>query len=578
MSATYRLAFPPPVAAAAPVLDEAQRAVVRHRGGPLLVLAGPGTGKTTTIVEAVVDRVSEGLAPDRVLVLTFSRRAAAELRERITARLGVTVATPAAWTFHAFCYALVRAYGDAQPGSPPVRLLSAPEQDVVVRDLLSGSAELDTVPWPLQLRASLRTRGLAEEVRGVLARCREVGLEPTGLAQLAAQADRDDWTAVAAFFAEYLDVLDALGALDYAELVHRAVSIAGRPDVRADLRARFPVVFVDEYQDTDPAQEALLGQLAGDGRNLVVVGDPDQAIYAFRGADVDGLLRFPERFPTADRSPAPILSLRTSRRAGTALLSASRAVARRLSLHGLPTAALREHRELLSADSLPAGEVTVRTYPSAGAEAEAVADLLRRAHLETGLPWARMAVLVRSGVRSIPLLRRVLSAAGVPLEVAGDELPLAREPGVAPLLLALRCADEPAELTAERARALLLSPLVGADPAQLRRLGRALREAERASLRSQDGPEHLPRSSSELIREAVAAPLTLGAVPDTIAAPAQRLGALLDRARAALAGVDGSPEQALWELWSGSAWSRRLPAAADRGGAGGRAADRDLDA
>ena len=116
--------------------------------------------------------------------------------------------------------------------------------------------------------------------------------------------------------------------------------------------------------------------------------------------------------------------------------------------------------------------VEVRTYPSVGAEAEAIADALRREHLERDTPWGRMAVLVRSGVRSIPLLRRVLSAAGVPVEVAGDELPLAREPAVAPLLLALRCADAlrtdagtEAVVTEEVVRLLLTGPLVRCDPA-----------------------------------------------------------------------------------------------------------------
>src|SRR3954447_10188268 len=113
----YRLvrsAEPPAdaVAAQRPQLDPAQQAVVDHPGGPLLVLAGPGTGKTTTLVESVVARIERGAAPDSILVLTFSRRAAADLRTRIAGRLGRTVVTPLAMTFHAFCYALVRRFAD----------------------------------------------------------------------------------------------------------------------------------------------------------------------------------------------------------------------------------------------------------------------------------------------------------------------------------------------------------------------------------------------------------------------------------------------------------------------------------
>src|SRR5690348_17680453 len=99
----YRLVRTPPPAARRLVPDPAQQAALDHPGGPLLVLAGPGTGKTTTLVEAVARRIEGGLRPDEVLVLTFSRKAASELRERISARLGVPTAGPSAWTFHAFC-------------------------------------------------------------------------------------------------------------------------------------------------------------------------------------------------------------------------------------------------------------------------------------------------------------------------------------------------------------------------------------------------------------------------------------------------------------------------------------------
>ena len=109
----YRLTRGPMTLPARPMLDASQRAVVDHPGGPLLVLAGPGTGKTTTLVECVVDRIERrGVAPDSILVLTFSRKAVVDLRARIAARLGRTTVTPMAMTFHAFCYALVRRFGN----------------------------------------------------------------------------------------------------------------------------------------------------------------------------------------------------------------------------------------------------------------------------------------------------------------------------------------------------------------------------------------------------------------------------------------------------------------------------------
>ncbi|SNQ45902.1 DNA helicase UvrD [Frankia canadensis] len=572
--AGYRL-LPAPVAAPARlVADAAQRQVIEHAGGPLLVLAGPGTGKTATLVESVAARVEAGADPRSILVLTFSRRAAAELRERITARLGPAGGGrgPGAWTFHAWCLALLRAHDRPAP-SGGFRLLSGPEQDARLRELIDGSREDGRPAWPPALARCLGTRGFTEEVRALLARAREVGLEPVGLAQLARRTARPEWSALAEFYEMYLDVFGFEGALDYADLVHRAAAVAGGAEAADALRTRYRHVFVDEYQDTDPAQERLLRALAGGGGDLVAFGDPDQSIYAFRGAEVAGLLDFPQRFPTADGRPAPIVALRTCRRMAPAPLLASRQVARRLPAAGLPVPALRAHRDLTGRADLGDGLVEARTYPSAGAEAEAVADLLRREHLERGTPWRAMAVLVRTAER-IGRLRRALVAAGVPVSVDGDDLPVAQEPAAALLLLALRCADDPAgALTADAARTLLTSPLGGADPAGVRELGRALRAFDR------DGGAIQPAASAELVRDAVADPdRLLLRVPDEVARPARRVGGLLRAGRRALRDPDGTPEQALWELWSASGWQERLVAASAGGGAAGRAADRDLDA
>lgn len=579
-SGGYRLLRTAPEPVTPPEADAAQRAVVEHTGGPLLVLAGPGTGKTTTLVEAVAERVRRGTDPDRILVLTFSRKAAGELRDRMAARMG-GAAAPQATTFHSFCYALVRAHQAPELFADPLRLLSGPEQDLTVRELLAGQAELERrertrVRWPDELRAALTTRGFADEVRAVLARSRELGLGPRALAAFAGRTGRPDWSAAAGFLAEYLDVLDLQGVVDYAELVHRAVLLAGRGEVARHLATAYEAVYVDEYQDTDPAQVRLLQALAGGGRHLVAFGDPDQSVYAFRGADVNGILGFPEDFRHADGRPADVRVLTTSRRSGAALLAATRLLTRRMPLTRLPAAAVRAHRELSPVRE--GGSVDVRTYPTPGAELDGVADVLRRAHLEDGVPWSDMAVLVRAGSRSLPVLRRALTSAGVPVDIDGDDLPLRDEPAVAPLLLALRvCAEAAlsdagqAGLRVEDALTLLGSPLGGMDAADLRRLGRALREEERAA------GVAVPRPSDELIAEALAEPERLVAHDPSYARGAQRLGGLLRRGRELLSG-GGTAEEALWELWDGTPWPGRLERSAARGGAAGRNADRDLDA
>ena len=314
----YRLVRRPLPAASAPRLDQAQQQVVDHEGGPLLVLAGPGTGKTTTIVAAVADRIERrGIAPERILVLTFSRKAAAELRERITARLRRTTREPLAVTFHSYAYALARREF-VLAGDEPPRLLSAPEQLLEVRRMLRGEAQDGGARWPERLRPALATRGFAEEVRDLLLRAAERGLDGRGLRQLGKQRDRDDWMAAAAFLDRYAARFDLapVPAYDYAEIVRIAAALLGREETRQRERGAYDVVLVDEYQDSDPAQESLLMALAGDGRELIAVGDPDQSIYAFRGADVRALTEFPDRFRTADGHPAPVVALRACRRSG----------------------------------------------------------------------------------------------------------------------------------------------------------------------------------------------------------------------------------------------------------------------
>ncbi|MFD8146833.1 ATP-dependent helicase [Streptomyces sp. NPDC059708] len=667
----YRLVRTGPRQVAPPVLDAAQRAVVDHTGGPLLVLAGPGTGKTTTLVEAAAARVEAGTDPARVLILTFSRKAAVELRDRAALRLGGARA-PQATTFHSFCYGLVRAHQDHELFADPLRLLSGPEQDVMVRTLLEGQRRLRSIRWPEDLRAALTTRGFADEVRAVLARARELGLGPRALAAFADRIGRPDWKAAAAFLSEYLDVLDLQGSLDYAELVHRAVLLA---EETPSLSSSYDVIYVDEYQDTDASQLRLLRALRGPAGTLVAFGDPDQSIYAFRGADINNTLDFETSFPGAR-----VRALTVGRRSGAALLAATRLLTTRMPVPRLPAAAVRAHRDL--APVRDGGRVEVYTYPTAGAELDNIADLLRRAHLEDGVPWGDMAVLVRSGGRTLPAMRRALIAAGVPAETDATATALRHEPAIAPLLTALRTtataattlpptpaaeataepsatepdtalppaepepaapgaepesarqagadsaaggaaadgtglpvpgaeaaasgaagaeAREPARdlqpggrdlppnldpapaeaafrtaggegwVGVEAAVELLSSPLGGMDAADLRRLGRALRDEERAAGVS------VPAPSDVLLARALAEPERLTAHDPAYARGAQRLGLLLRKARELLQG-GGTAEEALWTLWDGTPWPQRLERQARRGGPAGRNADRDLDA
>ncbi|WP_202805775.1 ATP-dependent helicase [Actinopolymorpha alba] len=551
----------------APRLDEAQERVVHHRGGPLLVLAGPGTGKTTTMVEAAVHRIEhDGLDPAQVLLLTFGRRAAAELRDRIAARLGRTIREPMARTFHSYAFGLLRSEAVLRDRPMP-RLLSGPEQDLLIRDLLQGDVdEFGARGWPARLRPALLTRGFAQELRDLLLRAAERGLDPKALGGLGRRHKRDDWVAAARFARQYAAITalrPEAPAYDPAELVRAAVDLLRvDPELLERERASRAVVFVDEYQDADPAQEDLLRLLAGGGRDLVVVGDPDQSIYAFRGAEVEGIRRFPDRFQRVDGQDAEVIALTRSRRAGPILLTASRRVAARLG--GPPT-----HRRLSSVQGTPSGELEVHLLRSQNQEAAFVAQRMREAHLVDGVPWSRMAVLVRAA-SYVPLLRRALTVAGVPATVRLEEMPLVDQPAVRPLLTLLEVAAGRRELDAQLALDLLSSPYGGADALALRRLRQELRRYE---LLAGGG-----RSSSALLVEALDKPAALLQLEATAAAPAQRIANLLDSAREAVAASGSTAETVLWAMWSTSRVADRWARLAASGGPGSAASDRDLDA
>ena len=307
---------------------------------------------------------------------------------------------------------------------------------------------------------------------------------------------------------------------------------------------------------------------------------------------------------TPDDRPASVVALRTCRRSGPVLLAASRRVAARLpaaaglSASGDPRsrpapgvtgripARPRPPGPLPLATADP-GAVRILVASSASQEAAVIADTLRRAHLVDGIPWSSMAVLVRSATRQVPLLRRALATAGVPAVVAGDELPLAAEPGARPLLALLRCALQPGALDEDAAAELLTGPLGGTDAVGLRRLRRSLHAADLAA--------GLPPANQPLA-SALRDPRQLNLLGGPPAAAARRVATLLELARrtaqgavtpvAAPArraagqpdGVPGTAYDVLWAVWDASGLGPAWQAASAAGGSRGATADRDLDA
>ncbi len=570
----------------APELDADQRAVVAHRGPPLRVLGAPGTGKTTTAVEVVVDRVArDELAPDACLLLTSTRVAAGALRERVTARLDRTSTEALARTHQAFGFGILRREA-ALRGEPAPRLLSGPEQDVLLKELLAGHARGDAPGpgWPEHLEVALDRRGFRAELRDLLMRAVEHGLEAEDLARLGREHDRPEWVAASHVLTEYDQVtaFSRPGAYDPAWILTAAADLLeDQPSALDRLREQVRLVVVDDAQELTSAAARLLRVVVGPGVDLVLVGDPDAAVQTFRGADPRILasgwtdLVSAVTGPTARGEPATVV-LGTAYRQPERLAAVSRTVTTRIgALGGGVQRAPRPTRA--------GGDVEVALLRGPSQEAAHIAARLRRAHLVEGMPWGEMAVVVRGQGRD-STLRRILLSHDVPVAAPTAEVPVRDEVAVRPLLAlldtVLRLALEPAHvIDPERAVDLLLSPVGDCDAVGLRRLRRLLRREE---LDSGGG-----RSSDELLAAVL---LDLGHATSLgpEGAPARRLAAAisagLDAAR--VDEVEGvrtwapgvTAETVLWALWEGLAVANRWRSVALKGGRRGSRADRDLDA
>ncbi len=426
--------------------------------GPQLVVAGPGAGKTEFLVRRAVHLVDrEGLRPDELLLLSFSRRSASDLRSRVEGRLARSFASLSASTFHSLAYRLLEMHAPAALGWQQMpTLLTSPEHVSLVAELLRAE---DPEQWSPRYRDMLATRTFAEEVRDFLLRCQEQLLGPADLAA----RHRADWRGLPGFYTRYQEALRARGRIDYGTLQAEAVALLDRPEVLAEVAAQFRVILVDEYQDTTAAQASLLERLYRPHRNLTVAGDPYQSIYSFRGAELGNVGEFPGRFVDARARRARRIVLDTSFRVPRQILEA----AVRITAGGdLPGAA----GPVTPAPG--AGAVETFVFDQQSHEAEWIATELQRTHLLERIPYRRMAVLVRSKRRFLPELSRALERRGIP-----HDRPDSRLADHAAVRLILDCVVAATDRGAERDRAmrrLLLGPLFALPLGALREIQRAM--------------------------------------------------------------------------------------------------------
>lgn len=526
--------------------------------GTVRVLGGAGTGKSTLLVDTAVAHIAAGADPESVLLLTGSAKLGAQARAAVTTALltagarGV-VREPLVRTVHSYAFAVLRLAAQRN-GDPPPRLITSAEQHGIIRELLAGDLEDGADGWPPSLHPALGTAGFATELRDLLARCAERGVDPVALQRLGRLSARPEWVAAGRFAATYEQVMllrSSVGmaapqatvpALGAAELVGAALdALALDPALLAAERARVRVLLVDDAQQLDP-QAALLVRVLAAGSDLAVLaGDPDQAVFGYRGGD-----------PALLRTDTPAVVLTASHRCSTAVAAAVTGIARRLpGADGL--------REFTGAPGRP-GLVSVRIAGSTHAESTLIADALRRAHLIDGVPWSQMAVIVRSVPRVGAALSRTLNASGVPVDLPGADVGLAQQPAVRALLIV---ADSTANgLTGAAAMDLVTGPIGRVDPVSLRQLRRALR---RTFGHQQEFSELLAKSVQRVP----------DGLPADLSRSLQRVQAVLRVAkRSHRDGED--PRNTLWQAWNRSGLQKRLVTQADRGGAGSAAAERDL--
>ncbi|MGI9014929.1 MAG: ATP-dependent helicase [Phycisphaerales bacterium] len=349
-------------------LTEPQREAVCHVDGPLLVLAGPGSGKTRVITRRVAHLVACGIPAWSILAVTFTNKAAGEMRNRIDGmvpadvpgRRGLTVTT-----FHSFCARMLRRYAD-RAGIPEAYTIydSADQRSAIKRAL--KSANLDS-----------RNFGPAA-VHSQISHAKNQMLDAVTFAE---QANDFYSKSIARVYTAYTRILSEAGAVDFDDLLLKmATLLRDQDDVRSEMQERYQYLLIDEYQDTNQVQFVLANQLASAHRNICVVGDPDQSIYGWRGADIRNILEFESHYPQART-----IALGENFRSTQHIV----AVADGLIRHNRR----RKHKDLFT--NGPEGEkIQVVRCRDEHHEAELVADELLKHH-ERGIAWKDMAVFYR---------------------------------------------------------------------------------------------------------------------------------------------------------------------------------------
>ena len=368
-------------------LNAQQKAAVTHLGSPLLVLAGAGSGKTRVITEKIAWLIDRGhYPPDQIAAITFTNKAAREMKARVGKRLkrgraeGLTICT-----FHSLGWRILREEPEACGRRKGLSILDQHSAADLARELLPTGAKND----------------LVYAIQAGIGRYKDAGIEPQ--AALAAATDENEARA-ATIYREYGDRLSALNAVDFDDLIALPAKLLADPVIRTRWRRRLAYLLVDEYQDTSAAQYRLLQQLVGDVGAFTAVGDDDQSIYGWRGARPENLSLLAADYPNLQ-----VVKLEQNYRSTGKILQAANAVI---------ACNPHELEKRLWSELGPGDDITVMSYADERDEAEGIARDILGAHHGSRIDWGACAVLYRSNHQA-RALEQQLREHGIPYVVSG---------------------------------------------------------------------------------------------------------------------------------------------------------------
>ena len=524
-------------------LTSEQLQVINHRSSQLLVLGSAGSGKTTTLIAAISNRISQGFDPNSILAITYGRDSASKLRDQIASANPAlhTVAEPIARTFHSLAFMILNDPINLESShEKKYVLLSGAEQDAQIRQLLAlDAADPSKTLWPAELRAALTTRGFAKELREFISRATERGTSPQELNTFAKKYQQRYWPAICQFWEKYKSAMalrdgtttHSFNRVDPSELIILAAEkLESNQRLLDKYRKIFQVIYVDEFQESDRAQRKLLKLLSN--QELVIFADPQSAVGRFRGADPENLLADLEQFGIKNK-----ITLQSKLRSDPALQTV-----------------------LLS---------------SVSEEANFIAHQFRSTHLINGLPWSQMAVIVRSPGAQIAALQRAFAMNSIPVEIDATALSLADNPAIRPIITIAQIALGQLKLTTsnwDQVEELLKSEFAGADAISIRQMRIAL-------TRAQSGDQ--VKSSTELILDCLTSPSA--DLPWEQLTSLKRINDLIKVAKKSLSSSSDISDL-LWSIWSnaknyeGDLISQIWQQTALAGGVRGGIADQNLDA